>query len=335
GTLTLTAGDKFTGDFNMGVMSGDVKVVMMRGDVYEGGYKNGMLNGQGKFSYANGEFDEGVFKDNKIYSSAVTQKREKFTHTGTWTAGKETGLHTYTFANGTVKTIDFDDKSTYRKIYTDGTTYEGEPISATAPHKGKLVYENSAVFEGSIGADGSLLKGNYVDSKGNTFVGDYRNNRRYRGKSVRKGQVFEGEFQPNGNDLKSGRYTKTDNVEEAQWNTVSKRHGYSRIKEDGRVMERIYDNDKETGPLVYQRTNGTVFTGMIKAQEGYQFTGLLKNADGTFQACGLSNDGAWVSLDGEEALKAAAYAKIAGTAITKGRAAYSQAVSWNPALALD
>ncbi|RCH54011.1 hypothetical protein DJ568_14075 [Mucilaginibacter hurinus] len=334
GLLSLKNGDKHEGNFDMGVLSGNVKITMANGDFYEGGYKHNMLNGQGKLVYADGEGDEGVFKDNKIYSGTVTQKRKLFTHTGSWTAGKETGVHTYKFADGRVKTVDFDDKSIYRKIYTNGTEYEGEPISTTAPYRGKMTFENKATFEGIFDKEGNFSKGYYVDTKGNTFEGEYRNLRRYRGKSVRNGDIFEGEFQPNGNDIKAGKYTKPNKVEYGMWNAGSLREGYSRIEEGGRVMERIYKEDKEIGPLVYYRTDGTVFTGIIGAVDGYQFTGLLKGTDGKSTPYSLSNEGSWEEMEGEAALKAAAYAKVAETAIVKGRALYIEAVKFNPAVAL-
>ena len=230
-----------------------------------------------------------------------------------------------------------DGKRTSGKLtYPDGTTYEGT-FSATEQFlKGKTVYPNGTTYEGTYTTNGKFLKGKWLGPNGKQFEGEYRDEKMYRGHYVYGYGTFTGEFEEAGVNFKVGRAITLEKVIYDQFfGPKNKNEGYRRERQpDGRINESMYHNDKSTGPTIYRRATGDLFTGM-QGVPGYQLFGMNKAPDGTISAMGLTSTGeGWITLPDSEKAAAEAAAQTATIAIEKGRADYRAAVKWNPALTL-
>tara|TARA_B100000579_G_C22590186_1_gene737665 strand:- start:346 stop:702 length:357 start_codon:yes stop_codon:yes gene_type:complete len=63
GSLTITNGEKYLGEFKDGEYNGQGTLTIPNGTKYEGKWKDGNFNGQGKFTFSNGKSLVGLWKD--------------------------------------------------------------------------------------------------------------------------------------------------------------------------------------------------------------------------------------------------------------------------------
>ncbi len=70
------------------------------GNKNTGNWVDGNITGQGTFVWANGDRYEGQFKDNKKHGKGKMDFAEGDKYTGDWVDGKRTGQGIYSFVGG-------------------------------------------------------------------------------------------------------------------------------------------------------------------------------------------------------------------------------------------
>ena len=359
GTLVFPTGETHTGQFYEGqVAGGKVKLTFPATanspeQVYEGGYSNNNLNGYGVYRRNKNSTDEAEFKDGKIHG-AGTLTREHYVHKGVWADDKMIGKHTWYYRSGRIVEKNMDDPNsqpiviaegdnlappTGVKAYTmeNGTIYEGEAITYGLPFKGKYTFTNGSTSEGLHDKSGYLIKGKLSFPGGNYFDGEFKGRQRYRGHAVYQYGEFTGEYEPSGVNFKVGRdVSKTGVISNMFFGPLNTNLGYRHTRHpDGRIIEEIYKDDKTATAIVYRRTSGDIFTGMVKGKEGYQLFGVNKDTDGKATPSGLTTEGVWVEVATEDQLQAKIASIQGKLLIQQGRDAYKEAMKWNPSIVLE
>ena len=107
GTVTLSDGSSYTGEFHYGVPAGSGKITFRNGDVFQGDMRNGtMTNGSMKFANRNEYLGE--FQNGKMHGQGAMILSNGDAYNGTWKNGEADGEGTYKKADGSSFTGNFN-----------------------------------------------------------------------------------------------------------------------------------------------------------------------------------------------------------------------------------
>ena len=174
---------------------------------------------------------------------------------------EETSIKFQKEPSGVVSFIEKNDfnKEIHKKIYDDGSVYEGEFVDGKRNGKGKYTYADGTVYEGDF-IDGNFNgKGKYTFANGDVYEGDFIDDKRTgKGKyTFANGTVYEGDFVDDSFTGK-GKYSFTNgDVYEGDW-INDKRTGKGKYTyANGDVYEGEFIDGKRTGKgkFIYQKTN--------------------------------------------------------------------------------
>ena len=103
GTLVMTSGNVYEGQWLAGKYHGHGKYSSATGDLYEGAFVAGDFHGHGKYSYSGGNVYEGEYAKDKKQGKGKMTHASGNSYDGEWSDGNKHGIGTYTYANGTVE----------------------------------------------------------------------------------------------------------------------------------------------------------------------------------------------------------------------------------------
>lgn len=133
GTLVMTSGEIYEGNWKNGKRHGDGKITYSNGDWYDGNWQNGTQQGQGEFHYA---------RSGNVYK-------------GNFSGGKFHGYGVMTYGSG--------DFSSYRGSWSDGI------INGS----GVMFYRNGAKYDGEWKNNKRHGQGTYTWENGEKYVGSF------------------------------------------------------------------------------------------------------------------------------------------------------------------
>jgi len=179
GTLKLTNGDLYGGQFVNGVLSGKGWWKSKSGAMYKGDFKKGMVTGRGKLTLPSGDYYIGEFENGKFNGEGKYFFKQGDTYLGEWKDGKMDGFGAYTFASGKIRKGEFKagkwlgkEESTSSEFivvkeesttncnlnychdiegvftYSNGTRYIGEFRNGSPEGYGRCEFINGDLYEG-------------------------------------------------------------------------------------------------------------------------------------------------------------------------------------------
>jgi len=163
GTFHFKNGDKYSGDFKVGLFSGQGKMTNSNGETYEGEFKDGQINvfkngkrrflgqilnqsqkfkisfilfiafiiyyGHDMFTYPSIKINEGEFKDGQNNRKSIMNFKNQQTNNGQWLYDEQNGKWAFFFSNGDIYSRDFKDglfSGQGEMTYSNGDIYEGK-----------------------------------------------------------------------------------------------------------------------------------------------------------------------------------------------------------------
>ena len=170
GSLSFANGDKYVGEIKRGAFDGLGTHTFANGNIYIGEYKDGKKHGQGKMTYSYGKY-KGQWKNDKANGYGVfTYKKGLIAkkYEGQFKNGKRNGQGLMSYDDGYYSGQWKNDKEHGLGIRTNdnGTKYEGEFKNGKANGKGTFTF-----------ATGEILDGYWVDSvwRGKTYSDAIKN----------------------------------------------------------------------------------------------------------------------------------------------------------------
>ncbi len=109
GTFTWDNTDKYIGEFKNSKLQGHGTLIRMNGNKYVGEFKDGKYNGQGTFTWANNDKYVGEFKNDKLQGYGTLIRMNGSKYIGEFKDGKYNGQGTFTWANGSRYVGEFKD----------------------------------------------------------------------------------------------------------------------------------------------------------------------------------------------------------------------------------
>ncbi len=301
------------------------------GTIYEGDVVVAGKPINGKFTYKDGIISAGLHDKDGYLLKGKTIWKDGSTTEGIHEKGYITSGKTI-FANGDLFDGTYDKKGYLIKgkiSYNNGTTEEGT-FENGALTKGKTTYKDG--FTDGIYENKKLIKGKTITSANGSLDGTYENGFLIKGKAIySNGDTFTGEYYPDGTAKIGELSIKGVEILRGFFGPNNTRLGYLQtVKPDGRVYEQIYINEKTWTLLVFRNSDGSVFSGKDPQNKGYKWFGVNKDAKGEIYAAVLNDNNELGLLP--EAYHAAAKEASANAqkAIQEGRAAYLEAMKWNP-----
>ena len=153
GEFLFANGEKYSGDFSGGEMSGMGTYTYPDKTVYSGTIKNGLFNGIGKMKWINGTEYHGNFSDSSLCGNGKLQNMvEKY--------------------EGLFEKNEFNGEGVY--IFRNGDTYEGNFENGNKNGKGKYKRKDGVIFEGIWNNDSPNGQG-IITYNENKIKGYWRN----------------------------------------------------------------------------------------------------------------------------------------------------------------
>lgn len=187
GTLTLSNGDKYVGEYKQNKRNGKGTYTFPDGEKYTGEWRNGKPHGYGSYtfsdaSYYAGNWLEGLKNGQGVYTSPDGSK-----YVGAWKDHKPNGQGIYTYPNG--------------------NEYVGDWRESKKHGNGTLTFVNGNKYVGEFSHDTRSGLGVYHSTDGWTFVGNHLENKRVAGAylNVTNSQAAY----ISSNDNHTDRYTRT------------------------------------------------------------------------------------------------------------------------------
>jgi S1-C subfamily serine protease len=157
GTLILTNGDQYVGDFRNNQRNGQGIYTFTSGNQYVGEWRDNQQNGQGTFTFTNGDQYVGDFRNNQRSGQGAYTFANGNQYVGEWRDNLRTGQGTLTAADGSVR----------RGRWVNGNLVEPQenPPQSQAPER---VADNEEPIEAGSGtgffvsADGHLITNQHV-----------------------------------------------------------------------------------------------------------------------------------------------------------------------------
>lgn len=202
GTYTFASGNKYVGEFKDGKLSGQGKFTFAKGDIYVGDFKDSSFNGKGTFTFTNGNKYIGDFKDWKLNGQGTFNFANGDVYVGDFKDGLFDGHGTRTYTNGNKYTGDFKDgKFTGQGNFNfaNGSTYVGEYKDDKFNGHGTLNFANGDRYIGQFKDDSFNGQGTRIYNNGDKYVGEYKDGK-YNGQGTftyTTGKVYVGEFKEN------------------------------------------------------------------------------------------------------------------------------------------
>ncbi|CAF4216308.1 unnamed protein product, partial [Adineta steineri] len=150
GHMEYTNGDKYTGIYVEGNITGQGVYIFANGNRYEGQWKDNKKHGKGQMDFVSGEKYTGDYIDNKRIGQGVYIYANGNRYEGLWNHNKMHGKGQMTFVNGDKYTGDWiEDKRAGQGVYTfaNGSRHEGQWKDNILHGTGNMPYANSAVKE--------------------------------------------------------------------------------------------------------------------------------------------------------------------------------------------
>ena len=160
GTVTLTDGDKYIGEFKDGKENGRGTLTYSYGGKYVGTWKNGEYNGQGTYTHPNGDKYVGGFLNGSRHGKGTLTDAKGYKLVAEFKNGWPNGQGTFTAVNGSkyvgeFKNGEYNGQGTY--TYFLGNRYVGEWKDGKENGQGTLYASNGSVTSQGIWADGKLV----------------------------------------------------------------------------------------------------------------------------------------------------------------------------------
>lgn len=328
GVLTLSNGDKLTGNFVNGNLVGDIVYNFADGNLYEGGFYRAEFTGEGKFTFTDGEINQGTFLHNKLNGfGTITTNQKKYS--GIFKDGQliNKGQKMIEYASGTKYLINYDNPNQSTITWKGGTNFIGLVDDKFIYRNGKLDYGNGEFFDGEFDQKGNYVNGKQQYKDGSSFIGTFVNGIRRKGTFTNDKYIFTGIYNDDGKNFKVGNYQTKDKLVtcEAFFGINNTKNGY-RIDytPTGGINETIYNNEQNTGPIRYTNKNNDVLVG-TNIHEKYTLYGMLREKSGGFYPAALL-DGTWITLPEPEREYAMKVATETIQILEKARAEYENAI---------
>jgi hypothetical protein len=160
GTVTLTDGDKYIGEFKDGKENGQGTLTYSYGGKYVGAWKNGEYNGQGTYTHPNGDKYVGGFLNGSRHGKGTLTDAKGHKLVAEFKNGEPNGQGTFTSVNGSkyvgeFKNGEYNGQGTY--TYVLGNRYVGEWKDGKENGRGTFYAINGSVTSQGIWADGKLV----------------------------------------------------------------------------------------------------------------------------------------------------------------------------------
>jgi len=160
GTVTLTDGDKYIGEFKDGKENGQGTLTYSYGGKYVGAWKNGEYNGQGTYTHPNGDKYVGGFLNGSRHGKGTLTDAKGYKLVAEFKNGEPNGQGTFTSVNGSkyvgeFKNGEYNGQGTY--TYVLGNRYVGEWKDGKENGRGTFYAINGSVTSQGIWADGKLV----------------------------------------------------------------------------------------------------------------------------------------------------------------------------------
>ena len=328
GILTLSNGDKLTGNFVNGNLVGEIVYNFIDGNRYEGNFYRAEFTGEGKFIFTNGDIDQGTFLHNKLNGFGTLKTRDK-TISGIFKDGNliNKGKKSYEYANGTKYILDYDNPTQSSINWSNGAFFKGIIDDNFKYVKGLLNYGNGDSFDGEFDTKGNYINGKRKYTDGSTFEGTFVNNQKRKGIFINSKYVFKGIFDNNGENFMVGSYQAMDKTInfEGFFGLANSKNGY-RIDytPTGGINETIYEDEVSIGPVRFTNKNNNVLVG-TNLNPNYTLYGMLREKSGAFYPAALIK-GEWIVLPETERENAMKVATETALILQKARAEYENAI---------
>ncbi|WP_310559819.1 hypothetical protein [Flavobacterium sp.] len=315
-TLKFEDGSTYVGNSLHGYPEGKGKIITTTGVIFEGDFHRGNLEGWGKLTKPDGTIRYDMYKKGANSDGPFKIVKPTYEQTGNYVNGKVSGVYKTTFNNGDIAEKDTNNPNFIKYFYSSGGT-----------------------FEGIRNDKGENVKGKITEASGTSFVGEFKNNKQYRG-IVNSGNIqISGEFYDNGNILKVGRKDNLENktTEYLSMDINSKRSGYCLLREaNGTIYETLYKDDKKIGSIQIFYQDGGSFAGQVSKVANYNYFGIFFFKNNTSVPYGLNaTTNNWEKLEAKDFTRANDFAKQAQTEIAKAKAVYVAATNWSTDFKVD
>ena len=181
GSLLMTNGSKYVGEFNNDNIEGKGYYVDSTGRLYIGEFKNGKANGIGKITCEKdpGYSYEGGFKDNLFHGQGTERLQNGNIYIGEFVQGVKEPKGKLIFSEGATYVGDFkksiiEGKGIFK--WKDGRVYEGDFVDNKLNGNGKTTWVDGSYYEGEYKNDQFNGYGVLVSSDGSIFKGNWLNN---------------------------------------------------------------------------------------------------------------------------------------------------------------
>ena len=151
GTIALTDGGKYVGDFKNGKANGQGTYTFANGAKYVGEFKNDTAEGQGAFTYTNGDKYVGEFKNDTMEGQGTETYANGGKYVGEFKNSKRDGQGTLTYANGGKYVGEFKNNKREgqgTETRADGDKYVGEWRNGKKEGQGTYTLANGTVKSG-------------------------------------------------------------------------------------------------------------------------------------------------------------------------------------------
>ena len=162
-------GDRYEGEWKLGLKHGTGSDKLGSGDTYVGEYDSGKMHGKGVYTWSTGQIYNGDYVNGLRHGKGKWRNKDNLTkcnsYEGEYKLDKKHGQGTYTWASGNVYTGEYweDERNGYGVMtWIDGSRYEGEWLNGIQHGFGKMTFPNGKVKEGIF--EDNIFKG---DADGN------------------------------------------------------------------------------------------------------------------------------------------------------------------------
>ena len=146
----------YNGSWKKGMMDGRGVYTFAASEEYDGEWKQNQPDGEGIFKYASGNVYEGQWRNGKRQGNGIFTYTNGHQYQGEWHDDKKDGIGIYRWSNG-----DFDIKSYYEDVSTDGIRYNSSMTKAWSLSHGNILKEIS-LQEAAVYRDNVCMVSPYV-----------------------------------------------------------------------------------------------------------------------------------------------------------------------------
>ncbi|CAF4030698.1 unnamed protein product [Adineta steineri] len=179
GHMEYTNGDKYTGIYVEGNITGQGVYIFANGNRYEGQWKDNKKHGKGQMVYASGEKYTGDYVDNKRTGHGIFIFANGSQYEGQWKDNKMHGKGQMDFVSGEKYAGDYVDNKRIGQgvyIYANGNRYEGQWRDNKMHGKGQMTFVNGDKYTGDWIEDKRAGQGVYTFANGSQHEGQWKDN---------------------------------------------------------------------------------------------------------------------------------------------------------------